>query len=88
MAQVYKVPSHIAWRRVEEEVVLLDLNTSVYYSLNSVAARMWELLAESRGVEEMARQVAVEFEEDPAQVSKDAAEFVQDLSRQKLVEPA
>lgn len=40
----------VVFNRVGEELVLLDLNRGVYYGLDPIGARVWQLLTE--GVEE------------------------------------
>ncbi|HXT01274.1 MAG TPA: PqqD family protein [Elusimicrobiota bacterium] len=86
--ETFKVATHIAWRRVEEEIVALDLDSSLYYSFNDTGARIWELLAEGAPLEKTVVSVAEEFEAAPAVIEKDAREFVRDLRKEKLLEPA
>lgn len=85
MKESYKVAPHAAWRRVDDEIVVLDLNSSVYYSLNDSGARAWELLAESLPVELVAERMAEEYETDPRSIQKDLRELVSELRREKLV---
>ena len=84
----YKVASHIAWRRVEDEVVVLDLNTSVYYALNDAGARIWELLSEGKSLDEVVDVLVEEYETDGKTADKDARSFLKDLSREKRLVPA
>lgn len=83
--KTYKVPPHAAWRRVDDEIVILDLNTSVYYSLNEVGARMWELLAESLPPEEVAKRVCAEYDTTPKVARKDLEGLIAELRRQELL---
>lgn len=87
MKNAYKVASHISWRRVDDEIVVLDLNTSVYYTFNDVAARIWELLAESRPVESVASALAEEYDADVASIGKDVKEFLKEVDAERLLEP-
>ena len=84
----FKVATHIAWRRVEDEIVALDLDSSLYYSFNDTGARIWELLAEGATVETAIENVAAEYDGAAKAVEKDAREFVRDLCREKLIESA
>lgn len=86
--RTFDVASHIAWRRVEDEVVVLDLNTSIYYSLNETAARVWELLADRQSAAAASRRVAEEYGEDVRSVERDVAEFLEGLRRENLLQPA
>lgn len=88
MKENFKVSAHIAWRKVEDEVVALDLDSSLYYSFNETGARLWELLAEGSSLEEAVQGVVDEFDGAPKAVEKDARDFVKDLCRDKLIEAA
>jgi hypothetical protein len=83
----FKVAAHIAWRRVEEEIVALDLDSSLYYSFNDTGARLWELLAEGSAFEQAVLLVTEEYEAAPKDVEKDARDFIAELRREKLLEP-
>ncbi len=88
MKGAFKVAPHIAWRRVEKEVVVLDLDSSVYYSFNEVGAELWAQLAEGAPLEDAVARVAEEFDAEPATVEQDAAEFLKALRAEKFLEPA
>ena len=71
----------------DEEAVLLDVRTQLYYTINETGVTIWELLAEPHTVDELAEMLAESYEvsREEAHVLADA--FVQDLMRDKLVEP-
>lgn len=81
----YKIASHIAWRRVEDEIVVLDLETSVYFSLNEVAARIWELIHQGKAVSETVRALTEEYAVDERAARKDASRFLEELKKEKLI---
>lgn len=84
----YKAAGHVAWRRINQEVVVLDLNTSVYYSLNETGADMWELLAKSVPHDKVSREIAARYHEDEKRIEKDLEKLVKSLCGKKLLEPA
>jgi hypothetical protein len=85
---VFKVAPHVAWRRVESEVVVLDLDSSVYYSFNDTGAELWARLAEGGTLEEAVEAVAEQFDAEPETIGKDAADFLKALRAEKFLEPA
>ena len=85
MDQSYKPAGNVAWRRVAEEVVVLDLDTSVYYSFNHSGARIWELLAESLAPRQVAARVAEEYDEAAALVARDVEALLKQLRAEKLL---
>ncbi|MFI5361386.1 MAG: PqqD family protein [Elusimicrobiota bacterium] len=84
----YKRAPHAAWRRVENESILLDLKTGVYYSLNETASFIWERLVSGASVPEAAAQLCAEFDVSPEEASRDADALVAKLCREKLLLPA
>jgi hypothetical protein len=57
--------------RVDDEVVLLDADSSVYYGLNAVGSRMLELLTESRNLETAIHLAEGEFDASEECIRKD-----------------
>ena len=84
----YKHAEHVAWRKVEKDAVLLDLNTSVYYSLNGVGAIIWERLGAGASPDEVKDEVCSEFDVQPKDAQKHLETFVRELCAKKLLCPA
>jgi hypothetical protein len=70
--------------RVGDEVAVLDLDLSVYYGLDPVAARIFELLQEPAALEDVLATVLDEFEVDLPTARADLLAFVDDLLDRKL----
>lgn len=49
------------------EAVILDLKSGVYYGLNDVGARIWNLLQEPRKVDEIRDTLLAEYSVEPEQ---------------------
>lgn len=77
-----------AWRRVESEAIVLDLETSVYYSLNEVGAYAWERLGEGKTVDDVLAAIVSEFDVAESTARKDLDELVAKLRERRLLEPA
>jgi hypothetical protein len=84
----FKYAAHTAWRRVENESIVLDLNSSVYYSLNDTASFIWEKLGTGASLSEIAAAVASEFDVTKGEASKDIGKVVEMLRKEKLLVPA
>lgn len=76
----YAVPERVLFRKLDDEIVLLDLDSGEYFSLNDTGARVWELLGEGLAAEEIADRLAREFAVAP----EVAAEHVRDLCTELL----
>jgi coenzyme PQQ synthesis protein D (PqqD) len=84
----FKHAAHTAWRRVENESIILDLNSSVYYSLNDTGAFIWERLGAGDAASKVAAALSVEFDVKPEAAARDLDELVEKLCKEKLLIPA
>jgi len=71
-------------RRVADEVILLPIRHNFgdlesIFTLNEVAARVWELLDGHRTVAEIVTEIAGEFAVTGAEAARDIAEFTAQL---------
>jgi hypothetical protein len=70
------------------EIVLLELATGVYYSLDGVASRIWIFLLAGRTAHEIVTELIHEYDVSREQATGDVDRFFQDLERHGLVEAA
>jgi hypothetical protein len=87
-ARKWRYGKHVAWRKVAGEAVILNVDTAVYYSLDSVGLRMWELLGGGKTSEEIGRVMAEEYDAPPEQIQRDIEALSRLLIREKLIEPS
>ena len=71
---------------VDDESVVLNLEDGVYYGLNPVASRVWELAQESRTVQEIRDFLLAEYEIEEATCTKDLVDLLGQLHRWGLIE--
>jgi len=79
------IPERVVYKMVGEEMVLLDFERGVYYGLNPVGARVWELLAEGKTAEEIISTLTDEFDALECDVKGDVAALMDDLVANGLV---
>ena len=80
------IPPHVMSRLVGDETVLLDLASGIYFGLDGVGKRIWEVVAEGLSLEETASVISSEFEVDEAQAQADVIEFAGNLVERGLLE--
>lgn len=71
-----------------DKIVLMDVGTERFYSLDTVGGRVWELLAEHNDPAPIAEVLSSEFEAPAAEIRRDVDEFLAQLVRDGLVEAA
>lgn len=69
-----------------EEVVILNLRTGVYHGLDAVGARIWNLLQESRTVNDIQDVLLTEYDVESDRCQRDLLELLQKLADEGLVE--
>jgi hypothetical protein len=70
----------------EGEVVLLHLDSKIYYSLNLTGERIWQGLKDGLTSKDISRRLQEEFDVDPEKADRSVHELVNELSQQKLVQ--
>jgi hypothetical protein len=81
-----KIPDDVLFRELDDEAVLLNLNTGVYFGLNPVATRMWRLLAEQGVLERVVESMLREYEIDRDVLERDLLELSRQLCAKGLAE--
>lgn len=67
------------------ETVILSLEDGLYYGLNTVGARVWELIRTPRSVSELQNELTEEFAVDPDRCARELGELLGALAEKKLV---
>ncbi len=73
---------------VDQDLVILNLATSHYVALDAIGRRIWELLEEPRRVEDLCRQLSLEFDAAPDQIAADVLPFLEQLRDENLAREA
>jgi hypothetical protein len=77
---------HVVWARHTDATVLLDAERGLYYTLNDVAGRIWELLAAGEPVIEILRVVGDEYEVDKEVLEADVTALLREMRAATLIE--
>lgn len=67
------------------EAVILDLKSGVYYGLNETGLLIWNLIQQSKSLEEIRDIVLSEYEVEPKLCTEYILQLVQDLASADLV---
>lgn len=77
---------HVIWQVLEDEVTLVHVETKFYYGLNPTGTFIWNLLTEKEAsFEQIVDAVCAEYELEPAAVTADIQQLIQDLTREQLI---
>jgi phosphoserine phosphatase len=77
---------NLSWRQVGDEVVILDLDDTVYLTLNPSGAILWEALAEGATETELVEKLTGAFGISEDQAHTDLEAFLDRCRQEKLLE--
>lgn len=79
--------SSVIFQKLGDGAVLFAPTTEIYFGLNEVGARVWELLPPaSRTLDDLCRQLGTEYPDvSPETLRTDVLELLEDLAREQLV---
>ncbi|MEK6373613.1 MAG: PqqD family protein [Acidobacteriota bacterium] len=75
-------------KMIGNEMVLLDYDRGIYYGLNPVGARVWQLLSEGEALERILERLADEYEVSREALESDVAALLLELEAKELVQAA
>ena len=58
----FSIPEHVLARKLDDEMVLLNLDSGEYFGLNDTGTRVWELVADGCSSAEVVDRLTDEFE--------------------------
>jgi len=68
-----------------EEKVILDMKSGLYYGLDEVGARVWDLLTEPRTPREVCDRIEEEYEVDRSLLETDVLRLVRQFDAEDLL---
>jgi hypothetical protein len=71
---------------LDGEAAILNLKNGVYYSLDSVGARIWQLLQQPRTLDQIRTVVLEEYDVEPQRCERDLQELLRKLASEGLIE--
>ncbi len=74
-------------RRLDDAYVVVHLSSDEIFELNESGARVWELIEQGFGLEEMTRVLLREFDGQREAVAIETAELLQELVSVGLIRP-
>ena len=73
-------------RDLAGEAVILHLTSGVYYALDPVGARIWNLLQKPTSAQRLCDAILAEYDVEAQQCQKDVLALLRDLLAQGLIE--
>ncbi len=78
----------VVFEQFDDEVVLINLESGAYYSLDQAGADIWTSIQDGAAVGEIVQQMTSQYDGDHSDIEKGITEFVEHLVREELIAPA
>jgi hypothetical protein len=72
-------------RDLDGESVILNIESGIYFGLDEIGTRVWQLIEEMGDLESILRVMQDEYDEAPAVIRADVEALVSDLIDKRLV---
>lgn len=84
-AASFRIAPDVNWRDAPGELLLFDARTDKYCVLNEAAAALWRRLAAGAALDDIAAELARDFDAEPATILADLEVAADDLLRRGLI---
>jgi hypothetical protein len=85
LSSVFDIPVHVVSRHVDGELVILDLESGIYFGLDAVGSRFWALAAEGASIAAACDAMFQEYNVDAASLESDICSLARELEQRKLI---
>jgi hypothetical protein len=82
----FDIPTHVVSRHVEDDLILLDLESGIYFALDTVGARIWALVADGASLAAVRDTMLEEFNVEAETLERDIRALMSELAQRKLIE--
>lgn len=83
---IYHRKPEVISGKLEDQIVMMDIEKGKYFSMNPVASRIWELLEKPLSVKELCGRLLVEFDVDKKRCLQEVQELIDKLTELNLLE--
>lgn len=71
-----EVPKHVLVRFLEKESVLLNLEAEIYYGLDEIGTRMWQLVTAAPNIDNAYEELLTEFDVEAELLRQNLSELL------------
>lgn len=72
--------------KLDEETVILNTKSGVYYGLDSIGTSIWNLIDQPKSIGEIRDYLLSEYDVEPSECDRDLLEILQELRTVGLIE--
>ena len=81
----FRISDDVVFRVLGDEAVILNLSTGIYFGLDSIGTRMWQLISEHGSMDKAIAAMLDEYEVEEARLRSDLEKLIEQFSEKGLV---
>lgn len=81
-----KLKEEVFFEELDDQAVILNVQTSTYFGLNEVGTRMWNLLSEHKHVRIVYNKLIEEYDVTVERLAEDLQIFINHLQSKQLID--
>ncbi|HEY9000084.1 MAG TPA: PqqD family protein [Mucilaginibacter sp.] len=85
LPKTVKISNNVLFQHINNECVLLDMDSEQYYGLDDIGARMWQLLSEDGDTGKALTLLLAEYDIDEKTLRQDLFNLITELGNVKLI---
>lgn len=83
--KIYKNVTDFLEAKIDDDMVLMHIQTADYLGMNQIATRIWELLLDPLSVDELIQKLLEEYEVEEEQCRKDVENLLISMKERGLI---
>jgi hypothetical protein len=87
-AGAYRIPENYSWRDLNNELVILNLDSGEYFTFNDIGRVIWLSINDGKDVEGISKIIIEEYSVSRDEALSDIHMFISGLVSEGLLEPA
>jgi hypothetical protein len=80
-----RINDNVLFQELQGEGVLLNLDTGVYFGLDEMGARIWQLFETHKVLSEIVKALLAEYDVTEQRCAEDLLTLVAEMEKQKLI---
>jgi hypothetical protein len=85
LPKTVKISDNVLFQQINNECVLLNMESEQYFGLDDIGARIWQILSEDGSTEKALTQLQAEYEVDGEILRQDLTNLLSELENEKLI---
>ena len=81
----YKPTEKTTWKKLNDKVIIVDIESGAYYSLNDTASGIWQRLMENKSTTDVLNEMSIVYEINRDILETDMTITISDWEKSELI---